>query len=47
MAVHTTFLYDRLTSELFTKNDEMRNRLVQYVYYAPTILPRHKNNSNI
>jgi len=37
-AVHTTlFLYDRFISELFTKNDEMRNPPV-YKLYAQTIL---------
>jgi len=52
-----SLLYDLSTSELLTKNDEMRNPLVYilYVCYAETILEmcwkvilsRYKHNANI
>jgi len=50
-SAHDTFhlLHDRFTSELFTKNDEMRNILVYYVQTPVQKSGYHvtKNNANI
>jgi len=39
-SAHDSFplLYDRFTTELFTKKDELRNPLVAYIHYAQTIV---------
>jgi len=45
--MHTTLvLYDRFTSELFTKNDEIRNRLV-YMLLSGYHLFAQKSNYSV